>query len=75
MGMVTPKPIATWTPGIVRGWAVSKGTLVDGEGKLLADRITLGGARARFKQYRIRDASRRTDPLDYRLPGSYGSRQ
>ena len=36
--------------------------------------MTLREAKERFREYVVRDADKRTDPLARRLPGSYGSR-
>jgi hypothetical protein len=69
------KSKATWIANRVRGWAVKKGRLVAEDGSVLAEGIPLRQAKKRFPEYLIRDADKRTDPLDYRLPGSYGSRQ
>jgi hypothetical protein len=37
--------------------------------------VTFQQAKERFPDYIIRDPNRKSDPLDHRLPGSYGSRQ
>ena len=59
----------------MRGWPVKKGRLVAEDGTVLATMITLSQSKSRFPEYVIRNADHRTDPLDHRLPGSYGSRQ
>jgi hypothetical protein len=58
-----------------KGWPVKKGKLVADDGTHLAIGLTLRDAKERFPEYVIRNADKRTDPLDFRLPGSYGSRQ
>jgi hypothetical protein len=64
-----------WVANRVKGWPVKKGKLVADDGTRLAIGLTLREAKERFPEFVIRDAGKRTDPLDYRLPGSYGSRQ
>jgi hypothetical protein len=64
-----------WVANTVKGWPVKKGKLVAEDGTRLASGLTLSEAKERFPEFVIRDAGKRTDPLDYRLPGSYGSRQ
>jgi hypothetical protein len=59
----------------VKGWPIRKGKLVAEDGTLLVSGVTLREAKERFPEYVVRDADKRTDPLDRRLPGSYGSRQ
>jgi hypothetical protein len=59
----------------VKGWPVKRGKLVAEDGRRLASGLTLREAKDRFPEFVIRNAGRRTDPLDYRLPGGYGSRQ
>jgi hypothetical protein len=58
-----------------RGWPLKKGKLVADTGAVLATGVSLRQAKELFPDYRIRDAGRRTDPLDYRLRASYGLRQ
>jgi hypothetical protein len=72
---IAKKPRATWKANRVRGWPVKKGRLVAEDGTVLAEKITLGQARQTLSEHVIRNADHRSDPLDYRLPGSYGSRQ
>jgi hypothetical protein len=64
-----------WVANKVKGWPVKKGKPVAEDGTRLAAGLTLREAKERFPEFVIRDAGKRTDPLDYRLPGSYGSRQ
>ena len=59
----------------MKGWPVKKGKLVAEDGPRLPIGVTLGEAKERFAEHVIRDAGRRTDPIDYRVPRSYGSRQ
>ena len=56
----------------MKGWPVKKGKLVAEDGTLLASGVTLREAQERFPEYVVRDADKRTDPVDHRLPGSYG---
>jgi hypothetical protein len=70
------KPRATWVAKRSKGWPpLKKGKLIAEDGTTLAVGLTLSQAKERFPAFVIRDADKRTDPLDYRLPGSYGSRQ
>jgi len=69
------KATARWVPRKSKGWPLKKGKLVAAEGKVVANGITLAQAKAMFPEYKIVVEGRKRDPLDYRLPGSYGSRQ
>ena len=59
----------------MKGWPIKKGKLIAEDGSRLAIGLPLRQAKERFPEFVIRDAGKRTDPLDYRVPGSYGSRQ
>ena len=69
------KPRATWVANRSKGWPLKKGKLVAEDGAKLVVGLTLREAIERFPGFVVHDAKRGTDPLDYRLPGSYGSRQ
>ena len=73
--IIARKPRAAWVANRSKGWPLKKGKLVAEDGAQLAIGITLRQAKERFPEFVIRDADKRTDPLDHRLPGSYGSRQ
>ena len=73
-GLMARKPRATWVANKVKGSPVKKGSLVADDGKDLAFGLTLRQAKEQFPDFIIRNGDRRTDPLDHRLPGGYGSR-
>jgi hypothetical protein len=57
------------------GLAPSQGQARGNRRQVIADGITLERAKDLFPAYKIVGGGRKRDPLDYRLPGSYGSRQ
>ncbi len=73
---MAPKPVARWIPRKMKGHELRKGRLVAPDGTVLANGITREHAKKSFPEYRIVSEGARTwDPIDFRLPGSYGSRQ
>jgi hypothetical protein len=58
-----------------KGWELKKGVLRTEDGTVLSSGISRPQAKLQFPEYRIVFPTKKRDALDYRLPGSYGSRQ